>query len=51
MSLVAETMETWTLEGFMGVYDAYYVAADTGQRFFVSLRLAVSRVAVDGAFG
>lgn len=34
-------MGTWTEEGFVGNYDAYHVVADTGQRFFVSMRLEV----------
>ncbi|KAK4695416.1 hypothetical protein P7C71_g2331, partial [Lecanoromycetidae sp. Uapishka_2] len=40
VSSFAENMLEWTQQGFVGFYDAYYVSVETGQRFFVQLRIA-----------
>lgn len=41
VSLVAEKLLAWTQEGFVGIHDAYYISVDTGQKFFVQLRVMV----------
>lgn len=39
VAAVGSEMGRMTREGFVGIWDSYYVAVETGQRFFVNFRI------------